>query len=92
MKQIKNESQMQSILKGLTIAILFTVIALSLFSILLVTTDISEETIEPVVFVVEGASILIGSLIGTSKLKRNRLINAGCIGTLYVLFIYLITK
>lgn len=89
MEKIKNESQIFSIFKGLIIAILFTLVALSLFSVLLVCTDLGEETIEPVILVVTAVSILIGSSIGLRRVKSRGLLKGGLIGFLYVVAIYI---
>lgn len=78
------------ILKGLTIAMLFTIIALSLFSVLLVKTNIGEQTIEPVILVVKIISILMGITIGTKKAENKTLRNGICIAILYCIILYLI--
>ena len=92
MEKIKNESQIFFVCKGLIIAILFTVIALSLFSIALVYTNLSEETIEPVILVVTAVSILIGSSIGLKNLKSKGILKGGTIGFLYMIIIYLLSS
>ena len=84
-----NNNHLFSIIKGTLIAFFVTVIALMVFSILLVYTDLSEETIKPVIITITGISILIGSSIGTRKLKKNGLINGAIIGILYILIIFL---
>ena len=87
-----NNNHLFSIIKGTIIAFFVTVIALMVFSILLVYTDLSEETIKPVIITITGISILIGSSIGTRKLKKNGLINGAIIGILYILIIYIISS
>ena len=84
-----NNNHLFSIIKGTLIAFLVTVIALIVFSVLLVYTDLSEETIRPVIITLTGISILIGSSVGTRKLKKNGLINGAIIGFLYILIIQL---
>jgi len=88
----ENNKPIFSIMKGTLIAFLCTLIALIIFSILLVYTDISEELIKPVIITVTGISILIGSSIATKKLKKNGLLNGAIIGILYILIIYLISS
>ena len=92
MEKVKNKSQIACIFKGTIIAIFFTIVALSIFSIILVNTNIGEETIEPVILVVTAVSILIGSSIGMHKVKSNGLLNGAIIGILYILTIYLISS
>lgn len=87
-----NNNHLFSIIKGTLIAFFVTIIALMFFSILLVYTELSEETIKPVIITITGISILIGSSIGTKKLKKNGLINGAIIGILYILIIYIISS
>ena len=67
MVKVKKECKISFIFKGLVAAMLFTILALSLFSIVLVKTNLSEDTIEPVILIVLGVSILFGSSIGVRK-------------------------
>lgn len=92
MEGLEKENPIFSIAKGIIIAIVFTIVALSIFSVILVYTDISEETIDPVILVITAISILVGSSIGTRKLKKNGLLNGGIIGISYILVIYLLSS
>lgn len=87
----KNNSLLK-IIKGSIISIITTMIFLTIFAILLTYTEISENTIFPVVLVISGVSILIGSSITTRKLKQQGMINGGLIGLVYILFIYVISS
>ena len=69
-----------------------TVVMLLIFSIILAYTNTSENTITPVIMVVTGISILIGSSIGSIKIKKNGIINGGLIGGIYILILYLISS
>lgn len=92
MEEFEKQSSIVSIAKGTLFAIIFTIILLSIFSVILVYTDISEDTQGPVILVITSISILIGSSIGTHKLKKNGILNGGIIGLLYILIIYLISS
>ena len=92
MKKIKKKNQLVAMFKGLIIAIVFTVIALSLFSVLLVYTNLGENTIEPVILVITGVSILIGSSYGVQGIKNKGLVKGGVIGGLYISFIYVVSS
>ena len=92
MELIENQSPIFSIIKGTIIAFLFTLVALTIFSLLLVYTDLSEATIQPVIITVTGISLLIGSSIGTKKLKKNGLVNGAIIGILYIFIIYILSS
>ena len=92
METFENNKPIVSIIKGIIISFLFTVISLIIFSILLTYTSLSEDTIKPVIITLTGISILIGSSIGTRKLKKNGLLNGAIIGASYIILLYLISS
>ena len=92
MEKVKDTSVIKCISKGVIISILFTIIALSIFSILLVKTNISEETIDIVIPVITCVSILVGSSISMNRVKKNGLVNGAIIGAIYIFIIYLISS
>lgn len=92
MEKVKDTSIIKCISKGVIISILFTIIALSIFSILLVKTNISEETIDIVIPVITCVSILVGSSISMNRVKKNGLVNGAIIGAIYIFIIYLISS
>ena len=89
---LKESNSFFNIIKGVIIAFITTLVLLFIFSIILTYTNISEKTITPVVIVITGISILIGSTIGNNKISKNGLINGGCVGLIYILTIYLISS
>ena len=80
------------ILKGSLISILTTLVLLIIFSIILTYTDVSESVMPTVIIIVTAFSILIGSQISTSKIKKNGIINGASVGVVYILFLYLISS
>ncbi len=92
MEIFENNKPIISIIKGTAISFFTTVIALTLFAVLLTYTNLSEDTIKPVIITVTGISILIGSSFGTRKIKKNGLITGAIIGSLYILIIYIISS
>ncbi len=52
----------------------------------------SESTIAPVIIVISIISILIGSSIGASKIRKNGLIYGGIMGLIYIGSIYIISS
>lgn len=92
MEIFKNKNPLISIIKGTLISFLVTIITLTIFSVLLVYTDLSEDTIKPVIITVTGISILMGSSIETRNLRRNGLITGGGIGAIYILVIFCISS
>lgn len=77
------------ILIGIGISIVLTLILLLIFSILLTYTNISESTIAPAIIIITGVSLLIGTSITTSKIKKNGIINGMTIGGIYMLLLYI---
>ncbi|MEI3392358.1 MAG: TIGR04086 family membrane protein [Clostridia bacterium] len=92
MEIFENNKPIISIIKGTAISFLATIIALTVFAVLLTYTDLSENTVKPVIITITGISILIGSSIGTRKIRKNGLITGGIIGALYILIIYIISS
>ena len=90
--QVKENNTIATIAKGIGISLLITVIALIIFSIILTYTNIEENVINPVIMIITAISILIGSSIENTKIKKNGLINGGMIGGCYILIIYLISS
>lgn len=86
------ENTINSIAKGVGIALLSTVVLLMIFATLLTYTEVSEAIINPVIIVVTAISILIGSSIGNTKIKKNGLLNGALIGGIYIFTIYLISS
>lgn len=80
-----------NIIKGVIISIIFTLIALFIFSIILTYTNISEQFITPVIIVTTAISIFIGSSIGNLKINKNGLLNGAIIGGVYLISLYLLS-
>ena len=81
-----------TIIKGVSISFILTLILVFIFSIVLTYTNIAESTIFPVVLFITAISILIGSSVSTIKIKKNGIINGGAIGLIYILVLYLISS
>lgn len=77
---------------GTVISIALTLVLLFIFSIVLTYTSISEDTIEPMIIGITGISILAGSSITTSKIKKKGIINGMIIGGLYIFLLYMISS
>ena len=92
MSFFKSNKQSICILRGILISFLFTLCMLIIYSVLLVYTNLSEQTIRPVIITITGISILIGSSLGTRKLHKNGLLSGGIIGASYILLLYLISS
>ena len=87
-----SSNNIKNILKGLIVSTIATLIVFLIFSIILTYTNISENSIEPVIITLTAVSILIGSSIASLKIKKNGILNGAIIGALYFLIIYLISS
>lgn len=85
-KKVKN------IFKGVSIAIIFTLLSLFIFAIILTYTNVQESFIQPVIIVITAISIFIGSSIGNIHMQKNGILNGGIIGATYLIIIYMISS
>ena len=79
---------MVEIAKGIGIALITTFICLIIFSVILTYTSINDNCIDPVIMVVTGLSILLGSFLGNMKIRKNGMLNGGIVGVAYLLILY----
>lgn len=82
-----NSNSVIRILKGSIIAMVATIILLIIFAAILTYTNINENTMPTVIIVITALSILIGSQIATSKIKRNGILNGAIVGLIYIAFL-----
>ena len=61
-------NNIKNIFKGVGIALLTTIILLLIYSLVLTYTNVSENTITPVIIVITATCILLGSSIGNMKI------------------------
>ena len=80
------------ILKGSIFAIIISLIFLCIYAILLTYTNVQENTMIPVVIIISGISILIGSSISSLKIKRKGMLNGAIVGLIYMLSIYVMSS
>lgn len=95
MDSIKDDEFVKNItriVKGSITAILLTLLLLLIFAILLTYTSLQENIIKPVIIVISGISILLGSSISTLKIKKNGILNGSLVGLVYIVTIYLISS
>ena len=83
---------LKNIAKGIGTSLFITFILLFIFSAVLTYTYIGENTINPVIMVVTGISILIGSSMGNKNIKKNGIINGAIIGGAYIVILYCISS
>lgn len=93
---ITEESELKKnsvrIIRGSIFAIITSAILLLIFAVLLCYTNLSESTMLPVILVITGISILIGSMMSTRKIRKNGILNGGMVGIIYIIALYLISS
>ena len=89
-----NESgnNIKKILIGSGVSIVITIIGLIIFASLLSYTSIAESTIPTVTIIITAISILIGSSMCMSTVKKNGIINGAIIGLIYIAFTYILSS
>lgn len=98
MKNLAQTTTMESknsifhMIKGIALAYFITFLLLFIFSVILTYTNISENTIAPIILMITIISILIGSSLSSGKIKKNGLMNGGVIGFIYIITLYLISS
>jgi len=90
--KIDKKNPLNLIIKGYILALIISIISLFIYSLILVNTNIQENTIKPVVITITAISILIGSSISSLKIKKNGIINGLCVGGIYLLSLYILSS
>ena len=90
--EAQTKNNIINILKGVGISIAFTLVFLLIFSIILTYTNVSEQWSGPVIIVLTGISILLGSSIGNLKIKKHGILNGAIIGGMYFIILYFISS
>jgi len=80
------------IIKGSGASFIISLVLLLIYAILLTYTNIPESTMTTVIITISGISILIGSTIGSLKIKKQGMLNGLLIGLIYALGMYLISS
>ena len=88
----ENKNNIIHIFKGVAIAYILTFTLLFLFSLILTYTNVGENTIAPVIIIITMISVLIGSSISSSKIKKKGIVNGGIIGASYICILYIISS
>ncbi len=86
---IEMNKSFMSLIKGVAISIISTLVAIFIFSIIITYTNFSEHWIVPVMIGIVAISIFAGTTISTLKLTKNGLLNGGLVGFFYVFILYL---
>lgn len=85
-------NNIKKIIKGSIISIVITLIGLVIFASLLTYTSIAESAIPAVTIIITIISILIGSSLCMSTVRKNGIINGILVGLIYIAFIYILSS
>ncbi len=88
----ENGNNVKRIIKGSAFSIIITLIGLLIYSLLLSYTSVQESTMPTIIIIITAISILIGSTISTSNIKKNGIVNGMLVGIIYIATIYLISS
>lgn len=91
-KTKEKNNNMVKIIKGSIIAMIITMIALTVYAAILAYTSVSETTMVPVVLTITGISILIGSSMSSISIKKQGIMNGGFVGLIYIIFLYVLSS
>ena len=91
-EDISKEKNSIKIIKGSVIAIILSLIFLTIYAILLSYTTISENTMVPVIITITGISILIGSSISSMHIQKQGMLNGALVGLIYMLLLYILSS
>lgn len=89
---VKVNKNVLKIMEGSILSVIISIVILFLYAGILVSTDISEETIKPVVITISIISILIGSFISSIKIKKKGILNGCFVGGIYISVLYIISS
>lgn len=87
-----NENNIIKILKGSAISIIITLIGLLIYSIILSYTSVTENTMPVTIIIISAISILIGSTLSTSNIKKNGILNGILVGGIYIAILYILSS
>lgn len=91
-KENSNSNVVIKILKGSILSIVASIVLLIILAAILTYTNVNENIIPTVIIIITAVSILIGSQITTTKIKKNGILNGICVGVVYIVMLYLISS
>jgi len=90
--KINKDKNIYSIFKGFLVSLFLSLLFIFLYAVILVNTNIQENTIKPVIMTITGVSVLVGSSISSLKIKKNGIINGICVGGIYLISLYVLSS
>lgn len=90
--KINKDRNIYSIFKGFLVSLFLSLLFIFLYAVILVNTNIQENTIKPVIMTITGVSVLVGSSISSLRIKKNGIINGICVGGIYLISLYVLSS
>lgn len=88
----KNISFIKEFGIGIFMSILTSLILMLILAILLSTTNLKEDIINPGIIFINTLSLLIGGFLVSKKLKTRGIINGAILGAVYMIFMYIFSS
>ena len=87
-----NSRNVGLIFKGVVVSFVVSILMMFVYAGVLVSSSVSEASVDVVIIGITGISIMIGSILVNVKMNKNGLINGGLIGFIYILIMYLLSS
>ena len=91
-ENINKTNHIMIFFKNLILEFLLTIIFLMILAILLSTTDLNENVINPCIIFISAFSILIGSFFSSRKIGKKGIVIGMLQGLIYMLILYLFSS
>ena len=91
-ESINKTNHIMIFFKNLILEFLLTIIFLMILAILLSTTDLNENVINPCIIFISAFSILVGSFFSSRKIGKKGIIIGILQGLIYMLILYLFSS
>ena len=92
MSKVNKKNNLYLIVKGFIVSLIISMVCIFIYASILVNTEVQENTIKPVIIIITGISILIGSSISSLKIKKNGIINGVCVALIYMVSLYVLSS
>lgn len=83
---------MKVFLREYIISILLTILLIFILSIIISTTDISENIIKPTIITISSISTMIGGFRVSKTRKQKGIINGSILGIIYIITLYILSS
>ncbi len=91
-ESINKTNHIMIFFKNLILEFLLTIIFLMILAILLSTTDLNENVINPCIIFISAFSILVGSFFSSRKIGKKGIVIGILQGLIYMLILYLFSS